>query len=107
MSLGYLDQDGMMKRFDESYDPNYNYQRFNYRSNIDVDITNTTQLKRMVRGIPGNRRDHLLFRRQPAGRRMRRQHRRRCGAAISNNDIIPDGMIRPGFCFLLLFSVGI
>ena len=28
-------------------------------------------------------------------------------AAITDNDVIPDGMIRPGFCFLLLFSVGI
>ena len=61
VSLGYLDQDGMMKRFDESYDPNYNYQRFNYRSNIDVDITNTTQLKVNIGGRVSDKREPLTY----------------------------------------------
>ena len=28
----------MLKKMYESYDPNYNYKRFNYRSNIDIDL---------------------------------------------------------------------
>lgn len=50
-----------MKRFDESYDPNYNYQRFNYRSNIDVDITNTTQLKVNIGGRVSDKREPLTY----------------------------------------------
>ena len=35
----------MLKQWGESYDPNYQYKRFNYRSNVDIDITKSTLLK--------------------------------------------------------------
>lgn len=44
VSLSYLNQDGMFKTFGSGTGENFNYQRFNYRSNIDIDVTKTTQL---------------------------------------------------------------
>lgn len=55
VSLGYLQQDGMMKHLGESYDPNYTYKRFNYRSNADVDLSKTTLLKVNIGGRVGTR----------------------------------------------------
>lgn len=43
-SLGYLTQDGMFKNYDKRYDANFYFNRFNFRTNIDVDFTKTTQL---------------------------------------------------------------
>ena len=57
VSGGFLEQDGMLKKMYESYDPNYNYKRFNYRSNIDIDLTGTTLLKLNVGGRTGTRRE--------------------------------------------------
>ena len=57
VSLGYLLQDGMLKQLGESYDPNYQYKRFNYRSNVDIDITKTTLLKVNIGGHVGARRE--------------------------------------------------
>lgn len=57
VSLGYLLQDGMLKQMGESYDPNYQYKRFNYRSNVDIDITKTTLLKVNIGGHVGARRE--------------------------------------------------
>ncbi len=51
--LGYLLQDGMLKQLGESYDPNYQYKRFNYRSNVDIDITKSTLLKVNIGGHVG------------------------------------------------------
>lgn len=47
ISLGGLFQDGMVKDFSKSQDVNGNYynQRYNYRSNLDVKVTNTTDLR--------------------------------------------------------------
>ena len=53
VSLGYLYQDGIMKKFDLTYDPNYTYNRYNYRANVDVDITKTTNLKVNLGGRVG------------------------------------------------------
>lgn len=46
MSLGYLNKEGIFKQ-DESvhkYDVNTNYKKYNFRANIDVDLTSTTRL---------------------------------------------------------------
>ncbi len=47
ISLGGLWQDGMVKNFSRSQDVNGNYyhNRYNYRSNLDVKITRTTDLR--------------------------------------------------------------
>ena len=57
VSLGYLLQDGMLKQLEESYDPNYQYKRFNYRSNVDIDITKSTLLKVNIGGHVGAKRE--------------------------------------------------
>lgn len=44
-SVGYLFQDGIFKISDPEYNSNFNYNRFNYRTNIDMDVTKTTTLK--------------------------------------------------------------
>ncbi|MCY1719038.1 TonB-dependent receptor [Prolixibacteraceae bacterium Z1-6] len=46
-SLAYLHEGDMFKDYDnfKTYDPNYDYDRFNFRSNIDIELTKSTQLK--------------------------------------------------------------
>ncbi|MCW0483925.1 TonB-dependent receptor [Gaoshiqia sediminis] len=39
---GYLKQDGFFKTFETDYDFNPTYDRYNFRSNIDIDITSKT-----------------------------------------------------------------
>ncbi|MCG8476896.1 MAG: SusC/RagA family TonB-linked outer membrane protein, partial [Cytophagales bacterium] len=47
VSLGYLDQHGMFAGYDliPELDYDYRYQRFNYRANLDFDLTKTTTLQ--------------------------------------------------------------
>ncbi|MEI6946336.1 TonB-dependent receptor [Paraflavisolibacter sp. H34] len=47
VSLGYLYQDGMLKNYSEDQDVkgNYFHKRYNYRSNLDVKVTPTTDLR--------------------------------------------------------------
>ncbi|MCG8476291.1 MAG: SusC/RagA family TonB-linked outer membrane protein, partial [Cytophagales bacterium] len=47
VSLGYLDQKGMFAGYDliPELDYDYRYQRFNYRTNLDFDLTKTTTLQ--------------------------------------------------------------
>lgn len=53
-SLGYLYQDGMIKQFDQlDYDNKFSYNRFNYRANLDVDVTKTTLFKINIGGRVG------------------------------------------------------
>ena len=61
VSAGYFEQDGMLKSFQETYDPNFNYKRFNYRTNFDIDLTKDTQLKINVGGIVGNKRQPITY----------------------------------------------
>lgn len=56
VSLGFLHQDGMLKRMNLNYDPNYKYNRYNYRANVDIDVTKTTLLKLNIGGRVGERR---------------------------------------------------
>jgi len=46
-SFAYLHEGDMFKKYNNNkgYDPNYNFDRFNFRSNFDFKITNTTNLK--------------------------------------------------------------
>lgn len=53
VSLGYLHQDGMMKQYYESYDSNFLYNRFNYRANIDANLTPSTTLSVNIGGRVG------------------------------------------------------
>lgn len=43
-SLTYLHEGDMFRRYDngKGYKPNYNFDRFNFRSNIDINLTKTT-----------------------------------------------------------------
>jgi len=54
-SVGYFTQDGLMKDYssvlNRSLNNNYKYDRFNLRSNIDVDVTPTTKVGVMISGI--------------------------------------------------------
>ncbi|MDR1762675.1 MAG: TonB-dependent receptor [Dysgonamonadaceae bacterium] len=43
-SMGLLTQDGIFKNFDNSYNQNFYYNRYNYRTNLDVDFTSTSTL---------------------------------------------------------------
>lgn len=53
-SLGYLYQDGMIKQFDQlDYDNKFSYNRFNYRANLDIDVTKTTLFKINIGGRVG------------------------------------------------------
>lgn len=56
VSAGYLYQDGLVHTFGDK-NIGYNYNRFNYRANLDVDVSRTTLLKVGIGGIMGNRHD--------------------------------------------------
>ncbi|HAT60973.1 MAG TPA: SusC/RagA family TonB-linked outer membrane protein [Prevotella sp.] len=51
ISGGMLTEGGLFKEFDESYDNDYRYKRFNYRANIDLDISPTTTLSVDLSGM--------------------------------------------------------
>lgn len=46
-SLAYMHEGDMFRDYDNGkpYDPNYDFDRFNFRSNVDFDLTKTTRLK--------------------------------------------------------------
>lgn len=53
-SLGYLYQDSYLKQFDSlDYDNTFSYNRFNYRVNLDIDVTKSTLLKVNMGGRVG------------------------------------------------------
>ena len=53
-SLGFSCQDGFFKKFKElNYNNNYEYTRYNYRANLDVNLTKSTVLKLNIGGIVG------------------------------------------------------
>ena len=51
-SLAYLHEGDMFEDYDnyKGYDPNYNYDRFNFRSNIDIALTRLTKFKLNLSG---------------------------------------------------------
>lgn len=52
-SLAYLHEGDMFADYDnyKGYSPNYNFDRFNFRSNIDAQLTKTTELKLDISGF--------------------------------------------------------
>ena len=50
ISAGMFTQDGIFKEFDKSWDYGYQYQRFNYRSNLDINVTKTTMISFNIAG---------------------------------------------------------
>lgn len=54
VSAGAYTQDGLFKEFDLPYNLTYQYKRFNYRSNLDIDVTKTTTLSMNVSGNVDN-----------------------------------------------------
>lgn len=57
VSMGFLYQNGLFKQLEGlDYNNNYAYTRYNYRANLDVNLTRTTILKFNMGGIVGNQR---------------------------------------------------
>ena len=54
ISAGYYSQGGLFKEFGRGYDYGYQYQRFNYRSNLDLKATKTTTVSFNVAGNVSN-----------------------------------------------------
>ena len=55
ISVGYLYQNGLLKQLPgQTYDNNYRYDRYNYRANIDAQLTPTTLMKLGIGGVVGN-----------------------------------------------------
>ena len=51
VSAGFMNQGGLFEEFDSPYHFGYQYQRFNYRANLDLDVTNTTKISFNVAGV--------------------------------------------------------
>jgi TonB-linked SusC/RagA family outer membrane protein len=58
-SLGALTQDGLLKTFESAYDYNFSYNRYNYRVNLDIEVTKTTKLAATIGGQVGVRNEPL------------------------------------------------
>lgn len=59
VSLGYLRQDGLFHTFDLDDNYNYSYNRYNYRTNLDMNITKTTKVALTVGGRSGIRNEPI------------------------------------------------
>ncbi len=56
ISFGFLFQDGFFKNIKEfGYDNNYKYNRYNYRANLDMNLSKTTVLKLNIGGVVGQK----------------------------------------------------
>ncbi len=55
VSLGYLGQEGLWKQFVKEYNNNDIYKKFNFRSNLDLDISKTTRANVQIGGFTSNR----------------------------------------------------
>lgn len=55
-SLGVFTQDGLFRTFEKDYNSNFKYNRYNYRVNLDMDVTKTTQLRMNIGGRVTDRR---------------------------------------------------
>ena len=54
ISAGAYTQGGLFEEFDLPYNLSYQYNRFNYRSNLDIDVTKTTTLSMSIAGNVNN-----------------------------------------------------
>ncbi len=55
VSLGYLNQEGLWKQFVKEYNNNDLYNRFDFRSNLDLDISKSTKANIQLGGVTSNR----------------------------------------------------
>jgi TonB-linked SusC/RagA family outer membrane protein len=55
VSLGNTYQGGMFETFSQGKETNFSYNRFNYRSNLDIDVTKSTKLSLTLGGRVGVR----------------------------------------------------
>lgn len=55
-SLGVFTQDGLFRSFEKDYNSNFRYNRYNYRVNLDIDVTKTTSMKINLGGRINNKR---------------------------------------------------
>ena len=63
VSVGAFTQDGLFKQQALPYDFNYKYKRFNYRANLDFDVTKTTTISvNLGGGVLIRRIPHTLVR---------------------------------------------
>lgn len=56
VSAGMFTQNGMFKQFNAQDDFNFDYKRYNYRANLDFDVTKTTMLSVNIGGRVENKR---------------------------------------------------
>jgi len=54
INLGYYTQGGLFKEFSDDCQYGYQYNRFNYRSNLDIDLTKTTTMSVNIAGNIAN-----------------------------------------------------
>lgn len=55
VSFGYLGQEGLWKQFVKEYNNNDLYKKFNFRSNLELDISKTTKANVQIGGFTSNR----------------------------------------------------
>lgn len=55
VSVGMLDQDGLFKTFDQGKNANFKYRRYNYRANLDVDLSSRSSISIGIGGRVGRR----------------------------------------------------
>ena len=55
VSLSFLSQEGLWKEFNTDYSDNDHFKRYNFRSNLDLDITKSTKATISVGGYSSNR----------------------------------------------------
>ena len=59
ISAGMFTQDGIFEEFNRPYDYGYQYQRFNYRTNLDINVTKSTLVSFNISGkIDESRKPH-------------------------------------------------
>ncbi|MBE6281636.1 MAG: TonB-dependent receptor [Bacteroides sp.] len=55
ISLGMLDQDGLFETFNTDPESNFKYKRYNYRANLDIDLTKLSSISVNIGGRLENR----------------------------------------------------
>ncbi len=55
VSVGVLDQNGLFKTFDQGDDANFKYRRYNYRANLDLDLSKLSTLSIGIGGRVGKK----------------------------------------------------
>lgn len=55
VSVGMLDQDGLFKTFNQGKNANFKYRRYNYRANLDVDLSSHSSISIGIGGRLGKK----------------------------------------------------